>query len=184
MNEIWIEVLKIGIPAVVSSGLVAYLFQKRLKRLGSYEKITNTIMERMLLGIEDVFRNVRHIHETIAEIESLVSQEPLNPALIKLKHGVLLRQHSAVKASIHAHRIYITALIPFGGSSKFLGDLNGIGMGAEILAEELNKEDEGKFLLIKKDLAEIISSWQTNYTQLCEKLQDIKKKILNGQPVL
>jgi len=47
-------IIKVVVPAVASSSIVAFYFQMRLKRIGSFENVTSILLERMLTGAERI----------------------------------------------------------------------------------------------------------------------------------
>jgi len=49
-----LEIVKIVLPVIASSGIVAYFFNRKIKRLEAYKDIINQIFKRIIEGIEEI----------------------------------------------------------------------------------------------------------------------------------
>ncbi len=73
-----LEIFKMAIPALASSSVVAYYYQKRLKRIGSFEAITNTLLQRLIEGASDVHWAADDLRYSVASITKLVAADDMD----------------------------------------------------------------------------------------------------------
>ena len=179
-----LEIVKVLLPAIVSSSLVAYFFEKRLRRLGSYEEITNKLMERMLNGIEDAFVRARQVNAVILGIEKLISSEDINPERASQLQAKLGDELMQVLDAIAVHRIYITALIPFGASTDYADTHLALCLALELLAKQLQDGRLDEASRLAKQIRELIADSKALYEDLCGNVTAIKKKIMDGDVVV
>ena len=177
-KSILIEFIKIIIPAIISSGLVAYFFQKKLKRVGSYEGITKILMERMIQGIEDVFSKIRRINDDVLELEKLISTESVSYERLNSTKDTLKETLFQYKEALDAHRIYITSLIPMGGSSHYYDTYVSLVYLIDLYLEFIKSNDNQKLAYVRTKLDEQIKIAKELYRQACINITDTKKRII------
>ena len=178
-----IEIAKIIIPALVSSSLVSYFFQKKLQRLQNYETVTKAMLERMLNGIEDIFGIAQAVQETLLEIKTALEKENTKKGQLERLTDKLSGQANALKEKINMHRIYITPLIPFGTSKHYGGVYLSVVGALQVLNKISINDSPESFEKDKQWILDLIEKASDIHTKLQEQIIIIKKKILNGEVI-
>jgi hypothetical protein len=183
-NDLLIEIIKVLLPAIISSTLVTYIFQAKLRRLGTYENITNLMMERMLDGINDVFTKNSNLNRAVLELSDILNMENFDTKKFEAAVRELRRYIEEYTTSVQAHRFYITSLIPFGGSSRYLDTYIGIIGCSKLYTLDLDENGEVAASISKQDLEQTLEKAKKQYIEVCEKINDIKKRIMKGDIVV
>jgi hypothetical protein len=182
-NDVVIKILEIIVAVVASSGIVAYFFNKRLKRLASYEKITNEIMSRMLIGIEQVLSNAKHLDESVEKIEDAVSTSNLSVSQLRDLEKELLVNYVKVKQTLDAHRIYITPLMPMGGSTTYAVAFTAMKGWLELLIDTLCDSNKSEAIEEVKAIRKEASRCHGQYQEMCKSIAQIMNDINSGKPI-
>jgi hypothetical protein len=179
MDQLTTDILKVAIPAVLSSTAVTYYFQKRLKRIGSYEAVTQVLLQRMLDGAQAVLAPAQTVDRLALEIldlykEELPKEERVRPLLTKIESTT-----AALMNSIYVHRMYITEFVPYGGSTHFNNRTTVITGYMELLLEgklenEQTSEARSALLLAAERLRSDVHSVR-------ESVERVRKNILAGK---
>lgn len=163
------EITKVVLPALVSSGIIAYFFNKRLKRLSSYQAITDELFKRMLQGMEEILKEANSIREALSSLNEAVSMSTTSPHFIEEvragqeKFGEAIQNFRRV---VDHHRMYITPLMPYGKSHEYydcFASLNGCIDGIEHAVEN---DDIGR-----------IHEWQSRFKANFERGVELHNKL-------
>jgi hypothetical protein len=177
-----IRILEIVVAVIISSGAVTYFFNKRLKRLASYEKTTNEIMNRMLTGTEQVLSSAQELDETITKIEKAVDAERPLITNLSLLADELSRNFFDVKTKIRAHRIYITPMMPMGDSTAHTDTHAALRGVIDRLVMISSRNEEPTEDLIP-DIKRVATACHGQYREMCKSISQIMKDINSGKAI-
>lgn len=178
-----IGILEILITAVISSGVVAYFFDRRLKRLASYEKTTNEMMGRMLIGAEQVLSAAKEVDDTVSSIETMVSADNFSASDLSLLRTELVKSLADLVTIIRAHRIYITPMMPMGESSVHTDSHTAMSLNVEHLLRAFSTGDEARTKDLVQALRESASRCHHQYHEMCRSVTKTMKGINLGKPI-
>jgi hypothetical protein len=179
-TSMWMEVAKSVVPAVLSSSIVAFYFQRRLKRIGSFEKVTEYMLQRMVDGGEDLNRMLDDLCKQGEELYAEMKKVPPDVAVNrKLVVSFRLAQ-GKFKEKLDIHRIYITHLVPFGTSDAWEQPAVAMAGIADFI---LSQYESGQNVSANsfETLDGRISGLRRNREQLRKRTMLSNKKILEGQ---
>jgi signal transduction histidine kinase len=178
-----LELVKIFIPAILSSFLITFYFQKRLARIGDFKEITAELMRRLQEGTERVYKLAQKLNQHIELLRDRLATELIErDELLKLKENIY-QSGEVFFESLEEHRIYILSIIPFGGSSTLRNAVLAIVGYSESLSDFMpageENEEKQRELLLK--LQAEIRRWTSSYNSLRTAIQDSQKCILEGK---
>ena len=179
-----LEISKVLVSALASSSVVAYFYQKRLKRLGSFEAITNTLLQRLMDGANDVYGSANKVRCRLSAINLLLCEKDLSAAAIREEEDALHSETITLNLTLALHRIYITKLIPFGGSQNLITPPACVQGWLRLIVKRLDegrsKEDD---TFIRDSILEISTNsenFDTDFFELCRAIESAKNDILAG----
>jgi hypothetical protein len=178
-----LDLAKLFIPAILSSALITFYFQKRLARIGDFKQITSELMKRLYEGTERVYQKAQETNRDVELLRGVLGKDLIKPdELLSLGKDIYQSSQSFFQ-TLEEHRIYILSIIPFGGSSVFHSSIMAILGYSEWLVEAMEPGNENKDKhrdLIRK-LQDALQRWSSGYNSLRAAIQDSQKRILEGK---
>lgn len=182
-----LEILKITMPALASSGVVAYLFNRKAKRLEVYKEVANNVVNKMLTGMEDLQAAEKGYYESITKIQRLITKVDFTNEFIKQLNTLtqdLRISCGIICQTIDRHRIYITPLIPYGESGGvYAMPTRNISVLAELIEKAYKNNDDQKFQESIELIDSVANEAAEGHKEFRAALEKIIKKIINGRPV-
>jgi hypothetical protein len=178
------EIAKFLTGAAIGSGLVGFYFQRRLKRTASYEATTAVLLEKMLIGVEQVISAAEKTAAVCKEIEGVIDQHTGHEIARLLP--AFTDQWTITRQRIAAHRFYLTPLIPYGVSWSYetrqtvvVGYLRMLHMhhsGERILPRE-------KIAHVEQELLKAVREFLKEHNTLRDTGDRILRDINGGKPI-
>lgn len=178
-----IDILKILIPVLISSGCISFYYSKKLKRISSYESALIKMTGNLLEGMEQIHNRASLLATTVNEAEILIDSVPINLNNLKSNLVDIEARGIALKESINTHRIYITPIVSFGDSSQLFNSINSIALCISTLIDfyaEMSIEDKTDNIDILKN--EFLIFYKI-YDELRKNIKKITKKLNSGTDI-
>jgi hypothetical protein len=187
-NEFIIEIVKVLVSVLISTGILSIYFQTKLKRIGSYEKATETVIGNTLTGIEEVFAKARTVDKIIEKIESEIKRERPSPLLLRSYLGDLEKKKDEINKSVDTHRMYVTPLLELGTTDSYFFVLRCVELSIkeiiELTKNRSDTSDSNADFDGRKKIAQVeIEHAHEVFNTFCKKVEVTKKKVINGQPI-
>ena len=187
-NELIIEIVKILVSVLISTGILSIYFQTKLKRIGSYEKATETVVGNTLAGIEEVFAKARVIDKIIEKIEAELSREKPSALLLRSHLIDLEKKRDEINKSVDEHRMYVTPLLEFGTTDSYFFVIRCVELAVNEAIELVKSrpdiaDNNQEFIERKKNAQVDILHAHEVFKTFCDKVKVTKKKVMKGQPI-
>jgi hypothetical protein len=119
----WIEILKIVVSCAITASIVGYFLNKRLEKhkmllnknleeRKMFLRINEQFFSSLMNGLNLIMSDYKRIVLKAQEIDGKVRAMPLDYTMISELEEVV----TIYSNTFRAHRIYLTALVPYGGS--------------------------------------------------------------------
>lgn len=190
-GEILLEIAKIIISVLISTGILSIYLQVKIKRIGSYEKPTETVVGNTLIGIEEFFSKARTIDNIIEKIEQEIARDTPSVLLLRAYLNELKTKTTEALTAVDKHRMYLTPLLQLGATESYFFAIRCVEIVTEEILSELkarstNIEEKGKldsYLSRKKDAQADIQYAHEVYKSFCANIESVKRKVIRGKPI-
>jgi hypothetical protein len=182
VKETAVEIVKIVLPALLSSILTTFYFQKRLRRLGDFQEATKTLLQRFIEGANEVFQMAQKLDMQVQEVSNELERVPIDIAKLHATVHDLCKHSEVFRTVLSDHRIYITSLLPFGESGGYNAFVRHISGFISILysPEGLSSTPEEQEEMLSAT-REAIKGMHKEFLKLRETLDRCHKNILDGK---
>jgi hypothetical protein len=184
--DMLMEIIKVAVSILASSTIatliVGYFINKKLEERKMMLKINEQFISSLTTGLNQLMNSYKSLVSKTEEIKQQIEQGHLSQESVNKLKELKANYH----ATLDTHRIYLTALIPFGGTQEHDYSFDDINMVAarhllDILALITAQDGGAAFEKYKHWSLEAIRYVNESYNSVCRKANTIAGYLREGK---
>jgi hypothetical protein len=178
----WISILQFIITSALLTALLTYFFNQKLEKQKTALKVSEQFYTLLITALNQLMSDYKAIILKIEEVEDCIKSDDFENELFK----DLEELSQDYNGTLRVHRIYLSALVPYGKSTgKFFAydDVNLVAVTIllRIIKWMRNESDKTRFNKYKDMSLKLVVYAKASYESVCNKANVIINHLQEGK---